>query len=385
MPNYGPRVRERQTVYNIYRSDESVPIGTKTGVSEYMFDVTSSSKLLPRPYNSCYHARLRDSSPAVLGHIYVPGVTWTYTSGAYSSLTTYALSAAQRVLEPSLPRLKFNLTTLEFQKNNNFNLLIFLFEWAETLASLLNPLSLASYGGYKWGIKPIISDVLSLIDTFRDIFGRISENLSRKRIVVNSSAIGSIDFGRGNTFNVDLTVRGSGFMQPGSLDLDYFDLIRIFLDEIGLHFNLATLWDALPLSFLLDGYVPIGASLEALHPSRWFRPVIKFDGGYTAKGTVVAEGIPHPNGAQGFYPISGTGTFDIFVRAPLSFDSSQVENNISWPDEPPLFDTAYIAYGAQRNNVNKGIAKYRKSLSRKPVRGSSAKLLRKLGLPKLPF
>lgn len=174
---------------------------------------------------------------------------------------------------------------LDFQENNNFELLPFLFDLDDTLAMFTKKFwAQLSYGSLSWGVLPFISDLKSLIDTCRDIQSdlaksyekyvgkRVTRRFTYKKYFLSTSKSGSWN----------QLYEGTVVLQGNIVDFDMpdtaFEASLVLLDELGLNLDLKTVWDVIPFSFVLDYFLPIGDALEALHPRGWFSPRFKFNG-----------------------------------------------------------------------------------------------------------
>jgi hypothetical protein len=52
----------------------------------------------------------------------------------------------------------------------------------------------------------------------------------------------------------------------------------LLLDTLGVHPDLKTAWDIVPLSFVVDYFIPVGDILESLHPRGWAPSCYQFTG-----------------------------------------------------------------------------------------------------------
>lgn len=147
---------------------------------------------------------------------------------------------------------------------------------------------------YQLGVQPVISDGRAIVDTVTEFGERFAEiqrqlregqsfGLSTSRSV-NRSIPCTI---RGNpmSFKLNGTLkRVIGGTAVGSLPWDPF---RAYMDYVGIYPDLNTLWNALPFTFVIDYFIPIGSALQS---DAWLQPSIttsdcwysvKFDGTWT--------------------------------------------------------------------------------------------------------
>lgn len=174
---------------------------------------------------------------------------------------------------------------LDFQENNDFEIIPFLVDLDDTIAMFsLKFLKSISYGGFTWGIRPFMSDVKSLMNTVGDLQDGIIKSVEKyagkrvhRRIPLEFEMSG-----------IHSRLQCSGYITlTGYPDMNSAvpsnsrDAFLAFLDEIGLHLDLKTVWDVIPMSFALDYLFPVGDILESIHPRGWYCPTISFTGGYS--------------------------------------------------------------------------------------------------------
>ena len=340
------RTRTRSKSYDrfYYRTTGSnagviYPEGSTSGVVEHQVDWLSS----PFTFNSCVHRKLQ--VPGRYDY-HVTNDKWRIVTSPMSERWPSVVGLADNAISTALAKATFNATELRFQKNNKFNLLVALFELDETIASILNPRALANYGGYTWGILPMISDLKSIFNTVRDLNGGISNALSDRRIVIKRAIFAkSVNKYLGNHDYVEGDLRLSGYVHTDFPDDNNLIALQILLDEIGLHPDINTLWDALPLSFLIDYWLPVGDLIDRIHPQGWFKPTVTFTGGWTAKVTVSVASGPYPSSpASGGQKSSSPATYSYFKRGTVSARNLDLETPLEWeaPEAKELFNTAYL-------------------------------------------
>lgn len=237
---------------------------------------------------------------------------------------------------------------LDFQKNNSFEIIPFLFDWDSTLKLFAEKLT---YGGITWGVMPLISDIQSVFNTLSDIqhglidsFNKISHKTYTQRCPFSYT-------GTNGYFNyaVDgiLTLKGriGGEIFPA----DPGEAYLVFLDEIGFNPDLKTLWDIFPLSFVVDYFIPVGDILESTHPRGWFNPTLIFDGTYSIKATIdmVGNGTTH----KGY-----GGTYSYYKRD-FSIRTLPTRPMVCPKFEAPsiveAFNVAYLASGLATSRMRR--------------------------------
>lgn len=147
--------------------------------------------------------------------------------------------------------------------------------WNRTSSLATNLAS--NFLGYKFGIKPTAGDMLALLDGLlgiRDEIRRFRERqgqiISARKTVLKETIVKlgttnllpyAVKHWRGQ---IDRTVHAYMVYQPAPiLALNEVDLvIRGLLTVAGVELNPSIIWDAIPLSFVVDWFVNVGQVLE---------------------------------------------------------------------------------------------------------------------------
>jgi hypothetical protein len=180
--------------------------------------------------------------------------------------------------------------------NNKFELIPFLADIDGTFAMFSKKfLKDLSYGAVTWGILPFISDVKAFATSLRDI---LNQNRNVKGVVRinrtrNFSYVDDLQIYRptrsfypeeiASSYDCVLRVNGYSTYEPPNFD-EKFGKLFFLLDELGVHPDLKTAWDIIPLSFVVDYFLPIGDILESLHPRGWGTSAYSFTGFHTVSG-----------------------------------------------------------------------------------------------------
>lgn len=278
----------------------------------------------------------------------------------YPVYTTYGGPPAQwlQLLVTDFINTNPSLTELSFRRNNKFNVLVALKELDETIASFLDPRTFASYGGIEWGLKPLLSDLISLRDSALDILGgKIGNQLAVGQDTYVKRSVNKWLTSDGSIrFIGDVYARGrlSVVEMP---DFSAFDTaVRLFADELGFHPDLSTVWDAVPLSFLIDRFLPIGDFLDDLHPRGWFKPEVLFKGSVMVKGTMeiwpTASTYSTNYGWRkdpGSFRVIKPSSAKVFLRVPTTVTSARKMKDPEWqaPKAKDIFNLGYI-FGPKR-------------------------------------
>lgn len=267
--------------------------------SEYITDSNA-----PARWKACRHIR---AYPANVQSI----------SGSYL-YTEYCCSLAPA--EWALNHAKANIASfvgspsLEFQKNNDFRIFIFLaqiddlfasfsLKFAKSLLGFDGPFK--AYASTKWGLMPLLSDFEALLATYTDLRGKIVEelrNVKRSKPFRALLPVQGFDVTNQRSYKGSITLDGTLSVTniPDEITLP------IILDEFGMNFRFTDLLDLVPFSFLLSHVVPnITAFLDSQHPNKWFNPNFTYSG--WAQTSVVADGKLEYSMQQRRVPLSAYG------------------------------------------------------------------------------
>lgn len=250
----------------------------------------------PRSYNPCYHWKYLGTytgpwrspvnNPSSIQYV----SNWVYSTDGYPNAVVGYVEN-QIFSSVYLP--------LDFQRNNEFELLNFVGELDDFIAVFTRKFwQQISYGSANWGLLPLISDIRSLMSTIEDFrsqsFTDVAKYNNRPyRLTRSYSFSGTTTPGNPQilcNWFADFTVRMNGYTV---CDMPNFSgaltALQILLDELGVHPDLKTVWDLIPLSFVIDYFLPIGSILESLHPRGWFDPVFTFRGASSIKGIITHD------------------------------------------------------------------------------------------------
>jgi len=122
-----------------------------------------------------------------------------------------------------------------------------------------------NYGAINWGILPLISDVKAILR----IIANLETNL--RDFAYKTSTKEDHDF--------DVTQGGDRFHGTqyctyhyiGRGDLGVGREAQILLDRLGFMPDIATAWDLIPFSFVVDYLFPVGDYLESFRAGGWVR------------------------------------------------------------------------------------------------------------------
>lgn len=200
-----------------------------------------------------------------------------------------------------------------------------------------------SYGSVTWGLMPFVSELKALLKSIENLSADLSqfsyEDSQNVQVPMLSSQTPGLPYYFETTYNsAKLRKTGSGdisFQHPGS----------IFLDQIGFQPDLATAWDLIPLSFVVDYFLPIGDFLDSLRSGGWVQ-VMYFTGWVTLKydftvkhyNTDYIPSMNHSYDAKGFVRVHSNDVFTVENEAPT----------LEAPSFRELFNTLYILLGSPK-------------------------------------
>jgi hypothetical protein len=221
--------------------------------------------------------------------------------------------------------------------SSRFSIIQFFAELDDTLLLFTKRFwSSLSYGSFTWGVLPFVNDVKAILETISNL----SVSLSSVNYEVVSEFSEHVPFGK----NTGFSYAGVQRLQ-GSLDLALSSPAIIWLDRLGFHPDLGTVWDLIPLSFVVDWLIPVGDYLSSLYDRGWIKSVpfygwrsIKYSGvthvftSYPAD-YVIDISLPGIIDFQGYRRDFIYGVLDVDDTADLSFE---------FPSIKQLFNMLYI-------------------------------------------
>lgn len=333
------RIRQRYIIngtsvkrINMTTQEVLLDFSGNTGV-EYMVD--AGSKVPPFQENAVKHFKMTNGATGDAGpDSSDPNIHRFLTNFGGANDGEIALTYATQSLDD------FVTFALEFQQNNKFELIPAVFDLDGTLAMFTRKFwRQISYGAVNWGLLPFVSDVKSLYNTCLDYKGRILDQLTNQMEVEKTFPLNYND----GIFTFRGTIRLTGTYWVSS-PVNAITSLKIFADELGVHPDLKTIWDVIPLSFVADYFLPVGDYLESVHPRGWFNPVIQFTGNGTISGQWSrAWGL---EGQKPTAPYSSGKGFSRGISISQSF-TKDVNKSPNWqcPNPRQVFNTAYLGLG----------------------------------------
>lgn len=193
-----------------------------------------------------------------------------------------------------------------------------------------------SYGSFTWGVVPFVNDLRALLQTIANLSVDLASISYEDEYTVRD--VTEFD-SKTYRASCDLKVRFSGFVDATGLNSE----AQFLLDRLGFHPDLATVWDLIPLSFIVDYVLPVGDFLESITRTGWVTDVT-FTGWRTIKGRC-SYAYKTPGVLSTYTPEHAA---DIFIRNALGNYTLSVTKETSYPSlEIPsptqLFNMFYIA------------------------------------------
>lgn len=187
------------------------------------------------------------------------------------------------VFEDFLPLLDGKVSDFNWNKlpsSSQFGIIQILSELDDTIALFTRKFwSQLSYGSLTWGVIPFVSDVKAVLTAVENLSRDLSKFSYEDEVrvpVALEKRYSPYDL---HSFVGEAVVRHTGFG-----DLSFQNEASVLLDRLGFHPDLATAWDLVPLSFVVDYLIPVGDFLEGFRQGGWVKCLL-FNGWRTIKVT----------------------------------------------------------------------------------------------------
>lgn len=195
-----------------------------------------------------------------------------------------------------------------------------------------------SYGSFTWGVLPFVSEMKGLLEGIANL-GKNTADFEYGDIHEQSVAYDRWVPAPGNAMTGTLDLK---FSNQGRADISFQDGASQWLDRLGFHPDLNTAWDLVPLSFVLDWFLPVGSFLDSLRSDGWVKVAV-FNGWqsckWTWKGTFYDTNVtPNPSCP---FEVSGYTRYpsSTILTVPTKVDIP----SLTEPTRLQMFNTAYIA------------------------------------------
>lgn len=209
-----------------------------------------------------------------------------------------------------------------------------------------------TYGSFTWGVLPFVSELKAILEAIAKFDSLFSTNFlyedSLPFVIDNS-------FFDGPWAAANCRVVGSGVSRlTGRIVLPEQSEAQRLLDYLGFHPDLATVWDLVPLSFMVDWFLPVGNLISSFHSRGWIRSV-KFFGWSTIKSSGTISWTTAYDG----HPMGGASVpFRAFRRRFLACDL-QIDEikdptallDLRIPSFEQLFNTFYLLWLGRKTRL----------------------------------
>jgi hypothetical protein len=205
---------------------------------------------------------------------------------------------AQGYLLPALAHANIMVNDLNWSKlptSNKFQLIQFLAELDDTLLIFTKKFwKSISYGSFSWGLMPFVNDVTAVYNQVVSLLKKADDDLGGYKYhdtIQESMTYEHLASGLTWTVDASIKVSNNGLIY---LPNTGWDLPKIY-DVIGFQPSLSTVWDLIPLSFLVDYLIPIGSFLDSLKSSSGWTQYSYFSGWSTILiDTTIKDGVVLP-------------------------------------------------------------------------------------------
>lgn len=314
--------------------------------AEYFNDFTSSrnKRGIYTTFNPCIHVNTLTRAHWEYGYPpYYVQTNWSNAEDVASKFSQFMAGPITRLAHVPLP----------FQENDGFELIPFLADLDGTIAMFTQKFwKQISYGSVNWGILPFISDVKSLGNSLSDAFVGIKDTYKRmanRPVTVRCPVRYTKDFSD-HKLHFEGIVKLQGYVTGLGDAPSPGESLAILLDELGLHPDLKTAWDVVPLSFVADYFLPVGDVLESAHPRGWFCPEVTVNGNAAIQGIIKWETGPPYWNAKHVHSYRVYWRSKVIVTVPVRRPQAP---EFSSPSPRELFNTAYLARAARENQLRK--------------------------------
>jgi len=209
------------------------------------------------------------------------------------------------------------------------------------IPKMIKSLEKYRYTDYAFGIRPFLEDckrINDALNTTVDLLNaRLADMKSKKNMEFHASRHSNLS---GNTYmysgeagncqieynmSVDVKIHGTGTVVIPDYGVSpNFGgdraISRMMLDVQGFHPDAATVWEAVPFSWLVDWVLPVGNYLESM-TGNWFQPAVSYRGTISSK-IVVSYSVIDDNAVWWLNAnrgrTSAEGIFTLYQRDPFA-------------------------------------------------------------------
>jgi hypothetical protein len=266
---------------------------------------------------------------------YTPTSTRTYIN--HGVLDGQALADTLRALaEPY----RYALNRNKLATNTGFAILQTLAELDETLLIFTRRFwREMNYGSFSWGVLPFVGEIKSLLTLIQRVEQLMSQADYEDQEDTQIAPFRTTHFGR-----VEFDISQIEFRHRLTGEATYGDLgAAVWLDALGYYPDLATAWDLVPLSFVVNWLLPVGSFLES-YRTGWITH-LPFSGWSTLN--FKCSWVRHTRNSAGesVYPYGGS--YELFVRdfntTILELGEQSHSLQFEMPSITQLFNTLWLA------------------------------------------
>lgn len=210
--------------------------------------------------------------PGACSHDKIALASGSWPSGTISNFPLHSLHAQLR--DTVLAQLSNNkLNRNKLPSTTQFGLIQFIAE-ADQLLELFSSLLIKNvsslwnaYGAYTWGWVPLYNDIQGILKAILNLNHAMKDITSYEDSWNINIPEGVVGYGQQlsgcwlyvKRYGATVVCRNTGTLETSG---DFSGKALKLLDFIGLHPDLATVWDLLPFSFVVDYVLPVGSLLS---------------------------------------------------------------------------------------------------------------------------
>lgn len=137
-----------------------------------------------------------------------------------------------------------------------------------------------SYGSWTWGVMPFVQDLCAVATAVSNLSKNLNDFSYEDTYQSSKEYLIYEDYQLSVYCTVDTV-----FRLTGRGNSEYAPPINRALDWLGFHPDLATAWDLIPLSFVVDYLLPIGDYLQSFRQGGWVK-ALYFYGWFTTNSNL---------------------------------------------------------------------------------------------------
>jgi len=334
---------------------------SKSGVISYSGSDTNWDTVLSFPASEIMNETFYPGSTPVDHHKYIGGkASWRQPSNGVNSQKISGnfhpgyLGCGNADYESTVQDQLYRLNWRKLDSSNQASLIQTLAELDESLLLFTKRFwTQLNYGAFTWGVVPFVQDVCNWATSIKRAFNTISAGPHAYRfhdkytIPVNTGYVPGV---------AGISVKATGEVvvsRKGHYNLSSFNESLSWLDRLGFHPDIATAYDLVPFSFVLDYFLPIGKFLTDTFQRGWVNSIY-FTGWVSRKDSINFEFAPSPGSY--WTSVEGNCKYEHFSRTPeasllhtepIKFDLPE----FSIPTLQQIFNVQYLAFTNQGGSM----------------------------------